>query len=177
MNQVSTLLFSRNSIAIAFTSSSIYLLLSQFLIGFKTDQLALIAIFNTCFFASKASRKFITGFSIFIIYWIIFDSMKAFPNYTFTSVHIRDLYDLDKSIFGFTYLGKIISHNEYWLLNGNTVLDVLARVFYLCWIPVPLAFAAYLFFKDKDLVVRGKINLLKGKPSMIVIKPEQIVLK
>jgi hypothetical protein len=151
MNQVSTLLFSRNSIAIAFTASIIYLLLSQFLIGFKTDQLVLIAIFNTCYFASIASRKFITGFSIFIIYWIIFDSMKAFPNYSFTSVHIRDLYDIDKSIFGFNYLGKSITPNEYWLLNGNALLDVLAGVFYLCWIPVPLAFAAYLFFKDKDL--------------------------
>ena len=151
MNQARTVLFSRNSIFLAACLSIFYLLLSHFLIGFKTDQLALIAIFNTCFFTSTASRKFITGFSIFIVYWIVFDSMKAFPNYTFTSVHIHDLYITDKSIFGFTYLGKTISPNEYWLMNGNTFLDVLAGIFYLCWIPVPLAFATYLFFKDKEL--------------------------
>ncbi len=33
------------------------------------------------------------------------------------------------------------------------------------------------FFKDKDLIVRGKVNMVKGKPSITVIKPEQIVLQ
>jgi hypothetical protein len=146
MNQTKSVLYSRNNIFIALTLSVIYLLLSHYLIGLKTDQLVLIAIFNVCFFTSTATRKFIIGFSIFIVYWIIFDSMKAFPNYKFNTVHIQDLYDHEKSIFGFNYLGEIITPNEYWLLNGNTLLDIVAGIFYLCWIPVPLSFAAYLFF-------------------------------
>ncbi len=60
-----------------------YLLLSIWLVGFKTDQLVLIAIFNAMYYSSGITRKFITGFSIFVVYWIIFDYMKAFPNYTF----------------------------------------------------------------------------------------------
>ena len=83
MNQEKVNLFSRSSILIAFLLSIAYLLLSYFLIPFKTDQLVLIAIFNTCFFLSSVSRKFIIGFSIFIVYWILFDYMKAFPNYNF----------------------------------------------------------------------------------------------
>jgi hypothetical protein len=160
MTQATTTLFSRNSISLALSLSVIYLLIAQFLIGFKTDQLALIAIFNTCFFTSTATRKFIVGFSIFIVYWIVFDSMKAFPNYNFNSVHIRDLYDTDKSIFGFTYLGKTITPNEYWLLHGNTLLDVIAGIFYLCWIPVPLAFATYLFFRNKDLFLHFSLTFV-----------------
>jgi len=81
---------------IVFSISAGYLLLSFFLVGFKTDQLVLIAIFNLLFFLSPITRKFITGFSIFIVYWIIFDYMKAFPNYAYNTVHIADLYNFEK---------------------------------------------------------------------------------
>ncbi len=152
--------FSRNSILISILVSLVYLLISFFLIGFKTDQLVLIAIFNCCFFLSPVSRKFIIGFSIFIVYWILFDYMKAFPNYTYNIVHIQDLYNAEKSFFGFPYFGKIITPNEYWLQNGSTWLDIITGVFYLCWIPVPLAFAAYLFFKNKDMFLHFSLTFV-----------------
>jgi len=129
--------------------SSAYLLLSCFLVGFKPDQLVLIFIFNSLFFISSGSRKFIIGFSIFIIYWIIFDYMKAFPNYRYSAVHIADLYNVEKRIFGVRFNGDLITPNEYWKLNRTAFLDVMGGVFYLCWIPVPLAFAAFLFFRNK----------------------------
>ncbi|ASU33922.1 phosphatase PAP2 family protein [Mucilaginibacter xinganensis] len=126
-----------------------YLLLSAFLVGFKTDQLFLAVIFNAAFFLSAVSRKFILGFSIFIVYWIIFDYMKAFPNYNYNPVHIEDLYNLEKHLFGVHFNGKLITANEYWRINGKTWIDVAAGIFYLCWIPVPLAFAGFLFFKNR----------------------------
>src|SRR6195952_498101 len=100
MNNQYARLFSRKSIFIAFIVSLAYLVISFFLIGFKTDQLVLIAIFNGCFFLSPVARKFIIGFSIFIVYWILFDYMKAFPNYRYNTVHIGSLYQFDKSVFG-----------------------------------------------------------------------------
>jgi len=133
---------------------------SFFLIGFKTDQLVLAGIFNIFYFASTVSRKFILGFSIFIVYWIIFDYMKAFPNYQFGQVHIQDLYNAEKSIFGMSGGGSSITPNEYWLLHHNSFLDVLTGFFYLCWIPVPLAFAAYLFFKDKNLFLHFSLTFV-----------------
>src|SRR6185503_3945190 len=137
-----------------------YLLVSSFLIGFKTDQLVLTGIFNTCFFFSRVTRKFIMGVSIFIVYWILFDYMNAFPNYRFNRVHIQDLYELEKSFFGITYNSKIITLNEYWQQNGSTWLDIISGIFYLCWIPVPLAFAAYLFFKDKQLFLHFSLTFV-----------------
>lgn len=160
MNQEKVNLFSRSSISIAFLLSIVYLLLSHFLIPFKTDQLVLIAIFNTCFFLSAASRKFIIGFSIFIVYWILFDYMKAFPNYNFNSVHILDLYNGEKVLFGSLHNQVILTPNEYWLQNGNTKLDIFSGVFYLCWIPVPLAFAAFLFFKNKELFLHFALTFV-----------------
>ena len=137
------------SIIVVFIISLCYLLLSFFLVGFKGDQLVLIGIVYALFFLSSITRKFVTGFAIFIVYWMIFDYMKAFPNYNYNTVHVADLYNLEKHFFGINFNSKIITPNEYWQLNGNTFLDVMCGIFYLCWIPVPLAFAAFLFFRNR----------------------------
>ena len=137
------------SVIIIFIISLAYLLFSYELVGFKSDQLVLIGIFCAAYFLSPVSRKFITGFLIFIVYWIIFDYMKAFPNYNYNTVHIADLYNAEKHLFGIHFNGKLLTPNEYWMVNGNTFIDVCAGIFYLCWIPVPLAFAAFLFFRDR----------------------------
>lgn len=126
-----------------------YLLLSSFLVGYKSDQLVLVLIFNSMFYASSGTRKFILGFSIFIFYWIIFDYMKAFPNYNYNTVHIADLYGFEKHLFGINLNGKVVTPNEYFAIKGTTFLSIVTGLFYLCWIPVPLSFATYLFFKNK----------------------------
>jgi hypothetical protein len=137
------------SVTIVLAITAFYLLLSTLLVGFKTDQLFLAGIFNAAFFLSSISRKFIIGFAIFIVYWVIFDYMKAFPNYNYNTVHIADLYNLEKHLFGVHFNGKLLTVNEYWRINGKTWIDVAAGIFYLCWIPVPLAFAGFLFFKNR----------------------------
>jgi hypothetical protein len=134
------------SVIVVSLISFAYLLFSAFLVGFKIDQVVLILIFNCAFYLSAVTRKFILGFSIFIVYWIIFDYMKAFPNYNYNAVHIEDIYNFEKHLFGIHIQDKIYTPNEYLRMNGVTFLDILTGIFYLCWIPVPLAFAAYLFF-------------------------------
>ncbi|GAB2979667.1 phosphatase PAP2 family protein [Mucilaginibacter puniceus] len=126
-----------------------YLILSYFIVGFKSDQLVLVAIFNTLFYSSIITRKFILGFSVFIVYWIIFDYMKAVPNYDFSTVHIADLYNFEKKLFGINFNGRLLTPNEYWAINGTSILDIVGGLFYLCWIPVPLGFATFLFFKNR----------------------------
>jgi len=157
---VQSAFYSYKSITIAISVSLLYFITSYFLIGFKTDQLVLAFVFNTCFFASTYTRKFIIGFSIFIVYWIIFDYMKAFPNYTYNTVHIQDLYNAEKALFGININGKIITPNEFWIANHSTWIDVATGIFYLCWIPVPLAFAFYLFVKDKQLFLHFSITFV-----------------
>lgn len=126
-----------------------YLVLSYFLIGFKSDQVVLVTIFNVGYYASAFSRKFILGFSIFIVYWIIFDYMKAFPNYHFNEVSTTELYNFEKFWFGIRENGAVLTPNEYFLAHYRVEIDVISGFFYLMWIPVPLAFAAFLFFKDR----------------------------
>jgi inositol phosphorylceramide synthase catalytic subunit len=137
------------SVAVVSIISFAYLLFSAFLVDFKIDQVVLVLIFNCAFYLSAITRKFILGFSIFIVYWVIFDYMKAFPNYDYNTVHIADLYNFEKHLFGIHIQNKLLTPNEYWRINGTTFLDIITGIFYLCWIPVPLAFAAYLFFKNR----------------------------
>ncbi|RCH56011.1 inositol phosphorylceramide synthase [Mucilaginibacter hurinus] len=141
--------FSLKSVLSVSLLSIAYLVLSYFLVGFKSDQVTLVFLFNLFYYLHPVSRKFIIGFSIFIIYWIVYDYMKAFPNYNYNAVHIADLYNCEKRLFGINYNGALLTPNEYWRFNGHPVLDVLTGIFYLCWIPVPMAFAVYLFFVNR----------------------------
>jgi hypothetical protein len=153
-------LFSVRDIATTLAISAGYLLLSAMLIGFKPEQLFLVALFNVCYYASAGSRKFIIGFSIFIVYWIIFDYMKAFPNYRYNTVHIESLYNTEKNLFGIHVNGTVLSPNEYWSRHSNSFLDVMSGVFYLCWVPVPLLFAGYMFFKNRQQFLQFSFTFL-----------------
>ncbi|GAA4734394.1 phosphatase PAP2 family protein [Flavisolibacter ginsenosidimutans] len=144
-------LFDAHSVKTAFVLTASYLIVSAILIGFKTEQVILVALFNACYFAGRPTRRFILGFSVFIVYWIVFDYMKAFPNYKFNTVHIQDLYQAEKSLFSFSSQGKMITPNEFFAQNTSSFFDLLSGIFYLCWIPLPLAFAGVLFFKNRSL--------------------------
>src|SRR5471030_1474425 len=135
------------SVIIVSALSLAYLLLSWFLVGFKSDQLWLTGIFNFLFYLSPVTRKFILGFSIFIVYWIIFDYMKAFPNYHYNTVHIADLYNFEKKLFGINFKGKLVTPNEYWRLNGSTFLDVAAVFFIFAGYRYPSHLRAFYFLK------------------------------
>lgn len=140
--------------------SLLYLLLSYFLIGFKSEQLVLIGLFNLMFYMSDVSRRVIIGFSIFIVYWIIFDYMKALPNYLFNDVDIAGIYHLEKKLFGISYQGSLLTPNEYFYAERKIFLDVMSGIFYLTWVPVPLLFALYLFFTRKEQFLRFSLSFL-----------------
>lgn len=153
-------LYSPKAILPAVVVSAFYLMASYFIVGFRTDQVVLVGLFNALYFASGTTRRFILAFSVYIVYWIVFDYMKAFPNYRYNEVHIRSLYEWEKGWFGIAHNGGIRTPNEALALYQNTALDVLSGFFYLCWIPVPLAFAAYLFFKNRTQFFQFSLSFL-----------------
>jgi hypothetical protein len=152
--------YSIKGISIVTLMSLFYLCLSYFLVGFNSNQIVLVLLFNVLYYASGVTRKFILGFSIFIVYWILFDYMKAFPNYLFTDVHIADLYHMEKHLFGVLSDGKLLTPNEYLRIHHSAAVDIMGGIFYLMWIPVPLAFAAYLFFNKKELFLRFSLTFV-----------------
>ncbi len=153
-------LFAKKDILFTTTISLLYLLLAKILIGFKIEQLIIVLIFNSLYYVSFPTRKFITGFSVFIVFWILFDSMKAFPNYLYNTVHIGSLYNAEKGLFGIHFQNKIVTPNEFWQQHTNTFFDIISGIFYLCWVPVPMIFAGYLFFTNREQFMHFSLTFL-----------------
>lgn len=141
-------LFTKKDILVTTVISVAYLLIASLLLGYKPDQLFLVILFNLMYYISFPTRRFITGFSVFIVYWIVFDFMKVIPNYQYNTVNIASLYHAEKYLFAINVDGRLFTPNEYLAKNTHSALDVWTGLFYLCWVPVPLVFSAYLFFKN-----------------------------
>ena len=132
----------------------IYCLWIWLFVGFRNDHLFLIFFCLSCYFFHHLTRKFITAFFIFIVYWIVYDAMRVIPNYTVNAVHIREPYDFEKAIFGININHVLLTPNEYFNLHTSTLADLIAGLFYINWVPVPLAFAFFLMVKDKIFFLR-----------------------
>ena len=146
-----------------------YLAFSYFLVGFKSDQLVLIFLIGLLLFISKQTRKILIVTVPFIIFWILFDYMKAFPNYNYDEVSIKSLYEMERNLFGFNFNGKIVTPNEYFLINHNKISDLLSGVFYLSWVPVPIFLTLYfLFKKDKEAIYLPVTFLLANLIGFVI---------
>ena len=129
--------------------SMLYLGLASLLVGLRTEHWLIIGIYNFCFFSGPKTRKFILAFTIFLVFGVLYDLMKACPNYQVNHVDISSLYHFEQTVFGFTWNGHLLTPNEFFAQYHNSFLDILSGLFYINWIPVPLAFAVYLYLKDK----------------------------
>lgn len=116
--------------------------------------------------AWRKTRQFAIYFLPWFLFGIIYDSMRFYPNYLVNSIDVRGLYEAEKSIFGIaassvTELQAIADHTqtmipgEFFKVHNCAFADFMAGIFYLCWVPVPVAFAIYLFAtKQKRWFVR-----------------------
>lgn len=138
----------------------VYLVWTHLLGGTRPEHYFLIIFWFVMYYAHEKTRRFITGFSIFIIFWIIYDSMRIIPNYEVSTVHIKQPYELEKLLFGITSNNTLLTPNEYFDTIHTKFLDILSGLFYLNWIPVPIAFAIYLYFKDKTLFAKFSMVFL-----------------
>jgi inositol phosphorylceramide synthase catalytic subunit len=138
----------------------IYLWVFNSLIGIKGEHIFLSVFCVSAYTFHPYGKKFVFAFLLFLIYWIIWDGMKAFPNYLFSDVSIRDLYDVEKSIFGIAENGVKLTPNEYFLQHLCALCDVLAGLCYINWVPIPLAFGFYLFLKNPNQLLRFSICFL-----------------
>ena len=141
--------FSKLNLIVGGAFTVIFLLWSLFLVGYRVDHLYFLGFLLLMFFLSKTTHQMLLGFFFFVLFWLIYDSMKIYPNYLANPVHIQEPYDIEKALFGIEHNGEILTPNEYVKLYPSTFLSVLSGIFYLCWVPVPLILAIMLFFKKK----------------------------
>jgi inositol phosphorylceramide synthase catalytic subunit len=138
----------------------IYLLSESLLFGMKVEHFAIAILYNACIWIRPQVRKFTLAFSTFVVFGIIYDLMKAYPNYLVNSVDIAPIYNFEKSLFGINFYGKVLTLNEFFAAHHNSFLDLLSGFFYINWIPVPIAFGVWLYFRDKEQFLYFSLTFL-----------------
>ena len=129
-------------------------------VGFRIDHFCFIAFFIVMYLSHPFSRKIIMSFIFFLLFWVIYDSMRVYPNYMFNDVHILEPYNLEKLLFSIKSEGSLIIPNEYFASNTNPFFDIITGIFYLTWVPLPIAYGFYLFFNDRRMLLKFSFTFL-----------------
>ena len=103
-------------------------------------------------FAGNTTRKLAVALLPFIIFGISYDWMRVYPNYEVNPIDVQGLYEAEKSLFGISIDGTRLIPCEYFAQNHCTVGDFFAGIFYLCWVPVPIALGLWLYLKGERKV-------------------------
>lgn len=133
----------------------LFSILTSIFVGFRPEHFLLIALFLLLFFVNTKTRKLAVGLLPFLIFGISYDWMRVYPNYLVNPIDVEGLYNLEKALFGITVDGAVLIPCEYFTLHTSAIADFLAGIFYLGWVPVPVAFGLYLYFKkDRNMFLR-----------------------
>ena len=126
--------------------TALFLLLTAVCLGLRPEHLLMAFIFLALFFAGIPTRKLAVALLPFFIFGISYDWMRVFPNYEVNPIDVAGIYNLEKSWFGINDNGNLLIPCEYFTLHNWKFADFMAGIFYLCWVPVPIAFGIYLRF-------------------------------
>ena len=118
-------------------------------IGMRPEHLFLAAILMLGFFLNATTRRFVLAIAPFAIFGVSYDWMNLLPNYEVNPVDVGGLYGAEKSLFGISTAAGTVTPNEYFAAHTNNFCDLMAGIFYLCWVPVPIAFGVYLYTTGK----------------------------
>ena len=146
---------------IAISIIAVFWIFTAVFIGFRPEHLVLILFFCILFFLNKETGKLAVALLPFYIFGISYDWMRIIPNYTVNPVDVETLYNLEKSLFGIVDAGIRKIPSEYFATHRHPAADFLSGIFYLGWVPVPLAFSFYLYLKKKrDIYLRFALVFL-----------------
>jgi hypothetical protein len=131
-----------------------YLLWTSVVVGLRLDHLQFLGFLLLMVVLHNQTRALAYSFVFFILFWIIYDSMRILPNYEVNPVHIIQPYQFEKEWFGFDFQGMRLTPNEFLRNHAHPAADFLAGLFYLTWVPVPLGLGLYLFYRDKSRLLQ-----------------------
>ncbi len=106
-------------------------------------------------------KRFILCVIPFVVFGLIYNSMRYYPNYLFNDIDVEGVYNMEKHLFGIVSNGVRVTPNEYFWVNHTAFLDIVSGLFYLCWVPLPIFYCLWLFFtKKQDLAFRYSCGFL-----------------
>ncbi|MGN0309268.1 MAG: phosphatase PAP2 family protein [Bacteroides sp.] len=141
--------------------SALFLLLTAAYIGLRSDHFLMTGLFLGLFFASRLTRKLAVALLPFVVFAISYDWMRVYPNFRVNPIDVQGLYEAEKSLFGFMSGGEVVIPCEYFARHHAALADLFAGIFYLCWVPLPIAFGVWLYFTGRrELYLRFSLVFL-----------------
>lgn len=125
----------------------VWLAVTAYGIGFRGEHLFLALLIALLFFACAPTRRLVVALLPFFLFGISYDWMNLLPNYEVNTVDVAPLYGAEKALFGISTPDGILTPNEWFAIHTSPVADFLAGLFYLCWVPLPIIFGLWLYFR------------------------------
>lgn len=145
----------RKESIICLAGFAVYFVAIAVLMGLRPEHVGLGGLFIVLFFATTYTRKLAVCLLPFLLFAMSYDVMRLYPNYLVSEVDIAGIHEAEKSLFGITCGGQHLTLNEYFAQHHSSFADFWAGIFYICWVPAPMAFGVYCFFKgERTLFLR-----------------------
>lgn len=132
------------------TCVALWLIVTALFVGLRTEHIVLAIGILALFFASGVTRRLVVALIPFFLFGISYDWMNILPNYKVNPIDVAGIYEAEKSLFGIATAAGVLTPNEFFALHTTPVADILAGLFYLCWVPLPVIYGLYLYFSGKD---------------------------
>ncbi|CAF0785689.1 unnamed protein product [Didymodactylos carnosus] len=116
-----------------------------FIVGYTILHIVVYFLMLVLYLFNDKTRRFVLAFLPYMIYLLVYDSLRVVPNYSVSNIHTEDIYNIEKKLFGVYSNKKLLTLNEYFRIHHIGILDVLTGVLYLHWIPIPLLYSFYLY--------------------------------
>jgi hypothetical protein len=140
---------------------ALYLVATAIFIGLRFEHILMMGLFLVFYFSSETTRKLAIALIPFMVFGISYDWMRICPNYSVNSIDVRGLHDLELQLFGIHDGSQVVIPGQYFFNHHQLIADILGGIFYLCWVPVPIAFGLYLFFsKSRKLYLQFSLVFL-----------------
>lgn len=128
----------------------LWLAVTALCIGFRPEHVVLAALIFTLFFFNGSTRRLVIALIPFFLFGISYDWMNILPNYEVNPVDVAGLYNTEKTLFGITVAeAEVLTPNEFFVIHHTPLMDFLAGIFYLCWVPLPIVYGLYLCFSGR----------------------------
>lgn len=128
----------------------LWLAVTALCIGFRPEHVVLAALIFTLFFFNGSTRRLVIALIPFFLFGISYDWMNILPNYEVNPVDVAGLYNTEKTLFGITVAeAEVLTPNEFFAIHHTPLMDFLAGIFYLCWVPLPIVYGLYLYFSGR----------------------------
>lgn len=141
---------SRREALTCFAGLAAWLAVTALFVGLRPEHILLALLVAVLFTASSMTRRTAVALLPFLIFGISYDWMNIVPNYEVNTVDTAGIYNAEKALFGIdtTQWGRL-TPNEFLARHTHSWADMAAGLFYLCWVPVPIIFGLWLYFRRR----------------------------